>query len=60
MVKNVCEFDKLLTFQVKFRGTLEEENDIRTSVENFIMGLKCNILNYKARVLSRQEVEKMF
>lgn len=50
---------KILTFQIKFRGTLKEEFEVRKALENYITALKLNIFNFKARVLTNKEIENL-
>jgi hypothetical protein len=50
---------KILTFQVKFKGNLDEEIEVRKAVEQFIMTLKLNICGFKARVLTKKEIESL-
>lgn len=53
------EKHKILTFQIKFRGTLEEEVEVRKELEKYVGMLKLNIFNYKARVLSNKEIQAL-
>lgn len=53
------EQHKILTFQIKFKGTLDEEFELRKSLEKFVFHLKLNIFNFKARVLSKKEIMAM-
>ena len=56
---NIDEIEKILTFQIKFKGDLQEEFEIRKAVENFVLQLKLNVFCYKARVLTRKEIENL-
>lgn len=56
--KKVDEQNKILTFQIKFVGNLKEEFEVRKAIENYVLALKLNVFGFKARVLSRKEVEQ--
>ena len=53
------DFEKILTFQIKFKGSLSEELEVRKVIENFVMTLKLNVFNYKARILTKKECESL-
>ncbi len=56
---NLEEKEKVLTITIKFKGTLDEEFEVRKALEQYISTLKLNMLNYKARVLSDKEISSL-
>ena len=59
MADNIDEKHKILTFQIKFKGTLKEEFEVRKALENYVSALKLNIFNFKARVLTNKEIQAL-
>ena len=56
---NVDEKHKILTFQIKFKGSLDEEFKLRKELETFVQVMKLNIFNFKARVLTQKEIKAL-
>jgi hypothetical protein len=58
-MESMGDKQKILTFQVKFKGSLDEEIEVRKAVEQYIMTLKLNLCGFKARVLTKREIESL-